>query len=225
MILEADNRVRDWAGSVLGEAIVTLGPPPKQPEGRGVYLYLSEIRVEPTQRNAWQSRLQARLRYIITAWDEKPEEAHRLLGTLLEAAIDHPDFLLDSDLPGPEFWRALGAPPQPCLCLLYRATKETPRQPLKFVRKVVLDMTPAGSLHGVVIGPEDLALAEALVELPSLGLSTKTDHRGRFRFNAVPAGPPPRALRIRAKGREVNVDLSRYPNEDSPYTVHIEMEE
>lgn len=225
LIQEADNRIREWAGSVVGEPIVTLGPPPKEPSGRGVYLYLSEIKVEPTQRGPRQSRLQVRLRYLITAWDEKPEEAHRLLGTLLEAAIDHPDFLLDWDTPAPEFWYALGVPPQPCLCLGYRAMKEVPRQPVKFVRKVVIETAPAGSLQGVILGPEDIPLSEALVEIPSLNLSSKTDHRGRFGFHAVPAGTLPGTMRIRTKGREVTVDLNRFRNDGSPFTVHVEMEE
>ena len=63
------------------------------------------------------------------------------------------------------------------------------------------------------------------MDLPSLNESCKTDHKGRFNFAATPVGAGPKLLVIRAKGREVSVDLDKIRTGAAPVTVRIEMEE
>jgi len=58
------------------------------------------------------------------------------------------------------------------------------------------------SLVGVVVGPGDVSIADAMVEVPSLALATRTDPRGRFRFSAVPVGAAALQIRVRAKSQE-----------------------
>ena len=71
------------------------------------------------------------------------------------------------------------------------------------------------SLEGVVLGPQELPVVGARVELPALRLSTRTDSKGGFRFSAVPAQPASKLLRVTAKGRELSVqteaDAGRQP--------------
>jgi hypothetical protein len=60
----------------------------------------------------------------------------------------------------------------------------------------------AHAFVGVVVGPGNVSIADAMVELPSLALATRTDPRGRFRFSAVPAGSAVLQIRVRAKAQE-----------------------
>jgi hypothetical protein len=67
-----------------------------------------------------------------------------------------------------------------------------------------------------------MALMDALVELPALNLSTRTDAEGRFCFVAVPTQPPIHLLRIHAKGRQINVSPTRQPSSDQPLLIHLD---
>jgi hypothetical protein len=75
------------------------------------------------------------------------------------------------------------------------------------------------SLAGVVLGPKDVPIPRARVELPALNAVTYTDADGRFRFGAVPATPRTKQLRIVAKGSEQLV--SPEPSENEPLVIHF----
>ena len=66
-------------------------------------------------------------------------------------------------------------------------------------------------MEGVVLGPGDVPISDAFVEIPSLALTTRSDGRGRFRFAAIPTAPAKQQLRVRAKAREFpfTVDSSK----------------
>lgn len=224
MITEADNQMLQWTKDVLGEGIASLNPPARDMKGRGVGIHLLEVVPEPTPRTAARPRLQLWLKYLITSWADSAGEAHHLLDQLFEAAMQHPDFEIQAEMPGSSCWQAFGVPPQPCLTLRTRAWKELTPKPVKLVFKTVLEKVLSGPLEGVVLGPQAIPIAEAVVELPALNLSTRTDPYGQFRFANVPLGGGLSNLRVQAKGREMTVDLS-----DSaaytPLAIQFEMEE
>jgi hypothetical protein len=224
LIAEADNQMLQWTKDVLGEAIASLNPPAKERQGRGVGIHLMEVVPEASERAAARPRLQLWLKYLITSWADSVGEAHHLLDQLFEAALQHPDFEVQAEMPSPASWQAFGVPPQPCLTLRTRAWKELTPKPVKLVRKTVFEKVLSRPLEGVVLGPEAIPIAEATVELPALHLSTRTDPYGQFRFANVPVGSGLRHLLVRAKGREMTVDLgtSAAP---SPLAIQFEMEE
>ncbi len=223
MIAEADQRIVEWTKEVLGEAIATMGPPVQGQKGRGVGVYLLDVMPEPREHVAARPRLQACLKYLITCWDESGAEAHRLLDKLLEAAMQHPDFEIVAESLSPTLWRAFGVAPQPCVMLRMRTWKELETKPVKLVRKVVMDTVPGRPLYGVVLGPEAIPICEAYVELPSLRLTTRTDRQGRFEFANVPAGGGIGNLQVRARGREMTVDL--HDAAPSDLTINFEIKE
>src|SRR5208283_5349055 len=119
---------------------------------------------------------------------DQPEEAHRLLGEIVFAAMDDPEFEVDlSPLPV-NVWRAFGVPPQPSFILKVPVGKEKPKPKVGIVRQpLVVKWASLTSLHGIVLGPGDVALSGARVEFPGLDLVTHTDSNGRFRFSTVPS--------------------------------------
>jgi len=223
VIAEVDNQILQWTTEVLEESIATLGPPAQVQKGRGVAVYLLDVTPEPREHLARRPRLQASLKYLITCWDESAQEAHRLLGALLESAMQHPEFEIVAEPPAAEVWQAFGVAPQPCLTLRTRTWKELEPRPVKLARKAVFEMVPARPLQGVVLGPEAIPICDAFVELPALRLETRTGRHGEFEFPQVPVTGL-RSLRVRARGREMTVDLGGEAVQ-SPLSINFEMKE
>jgi hypothetical protein len=224
LIAEADDRMLKWTQEVLGEAIASLNPPAKERQGRGIGIHLLEVVPEPTERATARPRLQLQLKYLITSWADSVGDAHHLLDQILEAAMQHPDFEIQTEMLTSSAWQAFGVQPQPCLTLRTRAWKELTPKPVKLVRKMVLQTVPGIPLLGVVLGPEAIPIAGAIVELPALNLSTRTNPNGRFRFANVPASGGLHNLLVRAKGREMNVDLGDSAATE-PLAIQFELEE
>ena len=225
MIEEADSQILQWTKDVLGETIASLNPSAEQQRAsRGVGIRLLEILPEPRDRATARTRLQLGLKYLVTSWAESATEAHRILGQLFEAAMQHPEFEIQPESPSAAFWQAFGVAPQPCLMLRTRAWKELETKPAKMVRKVVLDTVLGSALRGVVVGPEGIPICDASVELPLLNLSTRTDRRGEFEFENVPSSKTPRNLLIRARGREMTISIDDQTSQ-SPLSINFEMKE
>ncbi len=223
MIAEADNQIVQWTKDVLGEGIAALVPPAKEQKGRGVGIYLLEVMPEPRQHVAVRPRLQASLKYLITCWDDSAVEAHRVLGELLEAAMQHPQYEICAESPAPALWTAFGIAPQPCLTLKTRAWKELETKPVKLVRKVVMETALGRPLYGVVLGPEAVPLCDAQVELPALRLATRTGTHGEFEFANVPVSGGLGNLLVSARGREMTFDMKDLT--ESPVSINFEMKE
>lgn len=203
------SELRSWVATVLADVTVSMDAPGArsgQPPGRGVSLYLVQLAAAAPPRERTVPPLQVWARYLVTTWAESVEERHALLETLLFAALEEAPGEVDLTPLPPELWLALGAPPQPSfvLCVLVkraRAQQAVPRvrQPLQ------VDTTLAVPLTGTVLGPEDVPLADALVEVPALQRQTRTDAAGRFVLPHVPGGAVPLRLRVRAKGSELEI--------------------
>jgi len=223
LIHEVDGRLKDWVGSVLQGATVSLAAPNGQLKGSGVSLYLLQLTHRPPARGGKKRPpLQLLLRYLVTAWSEDPEDAHRMLGELVFAAMEHDEFEVEFDAAPAAIWTAFGAVPRPSFILGVPVRRERPQPEAPLVRSgVSLDSTAAVSLHGVVTGPGDLPLMGARVECPSLGLSAQTDSRGRFRFSTVPATPPPE-FRVTAKGKALTIRADSRSLSGEAFVIHFD---
>ena len=144
LIAQADQRILDWAQTTLQAPVAALSAP-QRTSTSAVSLYLTDILIEPTNRNERRHVLQASLRYLVTVNADNPEKAHGLLETLLESAIDNPDFIVEAEQPSAEFWLALGVPPQPCLRVRVRAIKEIPLRPLRYSQDPLRDQHRPGT--------------------------------------------------------------------------------
>src|SRR5262249_32982745 len=145
----------------------------------------------------------------------QPEEAHRLLGQLVFAAMENPEFEIDLTPVSVTVWNAFGVAPQPAFMLSVPVQKERPEPKPGFVRQPLLVKTsPMTTLYGVVLGPGEIPIAGARVEMRALHLSTQTDRKGRFCLAAVPSEPARKELEVKAKGRKLSVTAEENHPED-----------
>jgi hypothetical protein len=205
MIDTADGKIASWVRSVVGDVVVSLGPPGTGGPGPGVSLYLLEVLDHLGGRmDVADPPVQVDLRYLVTTWAEEPSEAHRLLGTLLAAArLDATEFETVLERLPPDAWMAMGTRPQPSFVLRVPVSQPRPALPTRLVLAPLEvrtgEMVP---LTGFVRGPDDVPLVGAQVRVAGQNLHARTDARGAFRFPAVGTHPPPDALVVRVKGRD-----------------------
>lgn len=222
MIDLADRAVQAWAQGVLTDAEVILGPP-RQFEGRQIVnLYLLAL-ADPLP--AWGSQPTTRrvaLRYLVTTWGKTEEEAHVLLGKLVFAALEKREYELNlTELPT-TLWAAFGMVPRPAFTLWVPCAIEQPTPVVKLVHgPLVVQGAPIRSLQGVVLGPGDIPLVGAGVELPALQLRSQTDTHGRFSFATVPGGAQPFQLVVKAKGRRQSVTVEPSTASQEPFTIRF----
>jgi hypothetical protein len=226
MIDQLDTKLAQWAGGILGETDVAFAPPQPSAPGRGVSLYLMEIVHTPVGRGVRLTPLQIILRYLVTTWAKQSEEAHRMLGELVFAALANTEFEVEQDPLPISAWAGFGVPPRPSFILRVPLRQERPEKRAPLVQhELVVKAALMRSLSGLVLGPGNIPLMNARVELPALQLATETDSSGRFYFAAVPAQPPARQLRVRARGQEVLVTMETGAPADAPLVIHLQLTE
>jgi hypothetical protein len=226
MIEEVDQRLKAWVGEVLAETPVFLAAPERSVERQGVHLYLLELGAAPPARSVRRVPLQFSICYLITASADTPERAHQLLGALVFAALEHPDFEVELTPVPLELWTALGVVPQPAFRLRLPVRRERAEPNLRRVHfPLVTHTAPNEALLGHVVGPGDVPIPGALVELPALKLSTRTDARGSFRFPLVPPRESMGRLEVRAKGEVLHVGMEALTSEEGPLVIRMPLKE
>lgn len=223
MIDQTDRHLAGWIGGILDQVEVSLDPPGAPEMTKGVGLYLLEILQSPSARGARRPPLLMTLRYLVTTNAPKPEEAHQMLGSLVVAALENPEFEVEQEPLPLSLWIALGIAPRPAFVLRVPFRHERPQKlapPVKHA--IVIKPLPLGSLEGQVLGPENIPLMNARVELPAFELFTNTDSKGRFHFSSVPSPPGVKLLRVRAKGQEFSVNID--PAGTEPLVIHLQLE-
>jgi hypothetical protein len=218
VIDEIDQQLSSWVDEVLPGASVTLDGPASGTDDVGLYLF--EMADLPPARGEDRPPLQVRLGYLVTTSGSDVTLAHNRLGKLLFAAMAQPDW--DVRYPGDiaEFWSAVGQQPRAGFILtvpLRQPVEVKPPPPVQGPLRV--EGVGSRAMEGVVLGPGDVPIPDAFVEIPSLALTTRSDMRGRFRFAAVPTTPAKQQLRVRAKAREFpfTVDSSR------PFVLRLDL--
>lgn len=188
------KRLVDWAGSVLDNiAIITTAPACEMPAGRWVGLYPMALATTAGTRDLKAPPLQFGVRCLVTT-----AVADDLFELAFDA-MDRPHFEVDFEPLTAEGWLAFGIPPRLAfaLCVPMRRVRLRPVAP-PVRAALVITPGPLIALLGAVVGPNEIGIAGAKVELTNLGLSTFTDHLGRFHFHGVPVD---RALRVRVLAR------------------------
>lgn len=227
MIEQVDEHLKAWLMSIVDGTEVSLATPVAPEKGRTIGLYLLEVIPMPILRGgARRPPRQFALRYLITTGGESPEEAHQMLGKLILAAMENPDFEVESEPLALGMWTALGAAPRPSLVLRAPLRVERPQLQGQRVHSLSVSRAQMLPLEGLVLGPGDIPLAGAQVEVPAQQLFTHTDYRGRFRFPALGSGPRGTVLRVRARGFELTASVADSERTGKPLTLRFErMEE
>jgi uncharacterized protein DUF4255 len=221
---QLDERLRNWIANEIEGAEISLAAPAKERPGRGVSLYLLELMPFPAPRTDKRPPLQLSLKYLVTAWSERPEDAHEILVHLMFAAMEDKDFQVDLEPIPLTAWTAMGVPPQPSFVLRVPLRQERPEAQTKLVRyPLEVQSSPIVGFHGVLLGPGDVPLSQCQVEIPDLNLATRTDYKGRFCFPNVPAAGAKQLL-IKAKGLELPISSEQnYPDRSAPLVIHFSL--
>jgi len=128
------------------------------------------------------------VRYLVTVWETNLHAMHRMLGELMFAAMDLPEVEVELEPLSPAIWSALGLVPRPSFILRTPLLCERPEKLAPPVlEEMVIKEALLRPLSGQVMGPGDIAVMGARVELPALQLSTATDFRAGF---ILPPSPP-----------------------------------
>jgi hypothetical protein len=225
MIEDVDQRLIEWLGSVLAEDIeVSLLPPKDSGDKKIVGLYLKDILPSAPTRGARRPPLQVLLRYLVTSRAQNPAEAHNILGRLLFAAMEHPEYEVELEPVPAEVWKAFGTIPMPSFTLRLPLRFERPEEPVRLIRSPIeVNQSPLVSKQGTVMGPDETPLANARVELSTHNLVARTDSKGLFFFPAVPAQPAVKKVRILARGRELFKEVDFTKTKQEPLIIHFDV--
>ena len=225
MIDETDRQLSGWIGTILDKVNVSLAPPGPTDSAKGVGLYLMEIVPAQMTRGTRRPPVLMTLRYLVTTQAPKPEDAHQMLGALVLAALENPDFEVEQEPMPLLLWTALGTAPRPGFVLRVPFRQERPEKRAPLVRKsLVINQLPMRTFGGQIVGPQNTPIMNARVELPSLDLITTTDSKGRFYFSSVPAVSGARLLIIRAKGQEFSINTQQAASEKEPLVIQLQLE-
>jgi hypothetical protein len=196
-----DERMKTWVHDVLGDVQTSFKPPGETvPPGRSIGLYLIDLTPATSTRGDSRRPLQFCVRYLVTTWSEEASGAHNDLCELAFSALEVPEFEVGIEPLEAVAWAAFGTPPRPSFSVRLVMRRERPRLAAPSVRApLVVTPSPMALLHGFVLGPGDVAVAGARVELRSLSLVTRCGHEGYFRFAGVPTNQSLRLL-IQARG-------------------------
>jgi hypothetical protein len=166
--------------------------------------------------------LQLSLRYLVTTWSAKPENAHQLLVRLMFAAMQTRDFEVEPEPLPMAVWMAFGVPPRPSFLLRMPLRYDRPEVKAKVVRQPLkIRGAPIVSFYGLLLGPGETPLPGCRIEIPTLHLWANTDYKGRFCFPAVP-GEGSKQLLVKAKGRELAVTSDgNFPDSRTPMVIHF----
>ena len=205
MIDAIDQQLMDWVISTVAGADVLLSIPPAKADRPTVGLHLLEMaHAVPSQRNG-PKPVELALHYLVVVSAETTEEAHRLLGELFFAAFSSADLNVDLQPIPIEAWRALGVAPQPAFRIVAPLVRERAVETPRVTETVRFRVSPLISVDGVVLGPDDMPIPHARVQVSGTANVTYTDNRGRFCFRGVSASPVTKELRVAARGIEQTV--------------------
>jgi hypothetical protein len=224
MIDQTDRQLAAWIGDTLDLVNVSLAPPGAAEAARGVGLYLMELVQSAPPRGTRRPPILMTLRYLVTTQASKPEEAHQMLGKLVIAALENPEFEVEQEPLPLALWTALGIAPRPSFVLRVPFRHERPEKLAPRVKHLVIKRLPLRSFGGQIVGPENIPLMNVRVELAGLDMYTNTDSKGRFHFASVPDAPGAKLLRVRAKGQEFSINTEQADSDKEPLVIHLQLE-
>ncbi len=224
MIDEIDTELTDWVKGALGKekAEIFIGAPKESVKETTVTLSLVALLPTPTPRTAARPPLKLVLRYLVSVQAQDSGDAHRILGTLAFSAMERPAFEMESEAPEVSLWAALGVPLRASFAIRVPLLKTRPEPKAKRVRfPLVIKTSPVRTISGVVLGPGDIPIMGARVEIPGSGRAVQTDPLGHFVIPGVLREFGPRAIQVRAKGALETVPLDLKAGPTDSLIIHL----
>jgi hypothetical protein len=135
MFDQIDAQLQDWVKTIADDASVSFDAPTVNRGQRRVCCYLFALAYQPPLRGPERPPLQLALRYLITADAETSEQAHRLLGDLVFAAMQNPEWSVELEPLHPADWAPFALPPQPAFALRIPVRQERLQPAIQRVQK------------------------------------------------------------------------------------------
>ncbi|MEO1575607.1 MAG: hypothetical protein AAFU65_11685, partial [Pseudomonadota bacterium] len=120
-------------------------------------------------------------------------------------------------------WRALDAVPQPAIRLVAPFVHERQVPIHRITQPVRPSLSTVEQFSGHVMGPGDLPLKNARVDVPGTSIVTYTDRAGHFEFRAIRDFPARRGLRVSARGETQTLEGPF--SDDEPVVIRMKFEE
>jgi hypothetical protein len=221
--------VTGWIKPAAGDVAVVFGPLEAEPLLEGTpEIHLTLLGISPApQARALSRQPQSLLmfaRYLVTVRAPSRAEADRLIVALGFAALDRGTPEIERDGGGPDLWLALRAAARPALVVRAMLERSRVLKRVPLVRRpLVTEYAPSRRVGGRIVGPGDIPIAGARIEVVSAGLTTYSDHRGEFILAGVPTGPPDPTLSIAAKGVRLTVRADASSNQ--PLVISVPLPE
>lgn len=185
--------------SGLGDIAISHAPPRDGAnKQRCITLYCFELgpAVAPARQPL---ALQFNARFLVTAEGDDAAAAADDIAALVFAALEEPGLEIGLEPLPVAAWAAFGVPPRPSFTITAPVRQIRHSQAARPVREAVLRLEAAMvPLRGLLLAHDETPLADARIDLPALGRSTRTGADGSFAFTSVPAG---RTLRLKASAR------------------------
>lgn len=222
--------VEEWVRPAVGPDVeVRIGhvADPGLSDGRAVVLTLLDIAPFPaTRRGSAPAPLQLRARYLVSVLGFDATERGQCLAELAFRAGPLIRVELDPSPPEPALWGALGTSARPALIasVLLERERRTPSAP-RVREPLVTQWSAARPISGVVLGPRDIPIAGALVEVEGFPLTTYSNHRGEFAFRSVPGAEPPPTLVVTAKGTHLRVRVDTTVDPEAAVLIRVPLSE
>ena len=161
------------------------------------------------------------LTYLVTLQAQDQSTAHALMGTLVSALMNQTEFEYELEPPPIEIWQTFGAKPAPTFIIKMPVSlpQKYPQVP-KIKQPPSVRLGSVASLTGQLLGPGDVPLVNAQIELTSLQRVERTDQAGYFTFSGIGPDTQKREFRIRAKQQELLVNITTLSQE--PLVIHFD---
>ena len=198
-----------------------LGLPPDEAGDRGDELHVWPLALVPDPVTApGPDVLRLRVHYLITS-DGSPAALALIDRALLVATADEHLGLVPDPLPA-QAWAALRVRPRVAVVVEVPVHVRRPSERVVRVRGPLrVDGVPLGTLRGRVVGPGAIPVPGAVVRMPDIGVTARTDRDGAFALDGVPAAGQVRLL-VSARGAQRWVDVPAHSPD--PHTLTLEFD-
>lgn len=208
MFDQATRAILEWVSAACPQWAVEAGIPVAPADPPTIRVTLLDILPAMDRAQGALARSHLRARYMVTAVASDPLVAHEGLGRVAAEAAHREATELQLHASDPALWAAFGVPPQPALYLQVSVVlpkDDDPAQPV--TQPIDVQMVPLTALSGRLVGPTGKGISGAQVRLDGQDTRTKTDARGAFTLDGVPARGGSAVLVISSGSGQMRADV------------------
>ena len=204
MLDATQAQLETFAHEACGDVAVSFTAPARSDKALQICFVLIGLSPNMAVRNDVRQPLQIYRRYLVCAAGSDSTEQSRVLEAMMFRALDT-GIQIESGEPTNDLWLALGLPPQASFLIRIPVLRERAVRKVTAVQSVELQLSPTGTLQGVVLDSAGMPVANCSVEIPSEKLRATTDVEGRFKFQSLSRETSHR-VRVVWKGKEFTVE-------------------